>query len=142
MTVSMLTTKLSSVITGCGGKETTFSRRSTSGLTRSIPGIIKFSPGTRVRWYLPSLSTIPARAWGIILIAETTMTIAITISTIRAILAADMKFSLFVCIGSFGNYDCDGTVYAGDEYLRSGWNRTGITAGRPRLITKSDCAHC
>src|SRR5919109_281067 len=35
MTVSMLTTRLSSVITGWGGKETTCSRRSISGLTRS-----------------------------------------------------------------------------------------------------------
>ena len=32
MTVSMLTTRLSSVITGCGGNETTCSRRSISGL--------------------------------------------------------------------------------------------------------------
>ena len=32
MTVSMVTTRLSSVITGCGGKETTCSRRSISGL--------------------------------------------------------------------------------------------------------------
>ena len=33
MTVSMLTTRLSSVITGCGGNETTCSRRSISGRT-------------------------------------------------------------------------------------------------------------
>ena len=38
MTVSMLTTRLSSVITGCGGNETTVSRRSISGFTRSTYG--------------------------------------------------------------------------------------------------------
>src|SRR4051795_1237651 len=35
MTVSMPTTRLSSVMTGCGGNETTCSRRSISGFTRA-----------------------------------------------------------------------------------------------------------
>jgi hypothetical protein len=49
MTVSMPTTRLSSVITGWGGKETTCSRRSMSGLTRSTNGMISVSPGSSVR---------------------------------------------------------------------------------------------
>jgi hypothetical protein len=49
MTVSMPTTRLSSVITGCGGNETTCSRRSISGFTRSMNGTIRVSPGSSVR---------------------------------------------------------------------------------------------
>ena len=49
MTVSMLITRLSSVITGCGGNETTVSRRSISGFTRSTYGMISASPASSVR---------------------------------------------------------------------------------------------
>jgi hypothetical protein len=49
MTVSMPTTRLSSVITGCGGNATTCSRRSISGLTRSMNGTISVSPASSVR---------------------------------------------------------------------------------------------
>jgi hypothetical protein len=49
MTVSIPTTRLSSVITGWGGNETTCSRRSISGLTRSTNGMISVSPGSSVR---------------------------------------------------------------------------------------------
>src|SRR3954466_593966 len=64
MTVSMPTTRLSSVMTGCGGKDTTCSRRSISGFTRSMNGTISASPGSSVRWKRPRRSTTPARAWG------------------------------------------------------------------------------
>ena len=50
MTVSIETTRLSSVITGCGGNETTCSRMSISGRTRSMNGTRMFSPGMRVLW--------------------------------------------------------------------------------------------
>ena len=49
MTVSMLTTRLSSVITGCGGNETTCSRRSISGRSRSTNGTTSARPGVSVR---------------------------------------------------------------------------------------------
>ena len=45
MTVSMDTTRLSSVITGCGGKDTTCSRRSISGARRSTNGMRIVRPG-------------------------------------------------------------------------------------------------
>jgi hypothetical protein len=45
----MLTTRLSSVITGCGWKDTTCSRRSISGRMRSTNGTIIASPGESVR---------------------------------------------------------------------------------------------
>src|SRR5215212_3320502 len=66
MTVSIWTTRLSSVITGCGGKDTTCSRRSIRGLTRSTKGTISASPGSSVRWKRPRRSTTPARACGTI----------------------------------------------------------------------------
>jgi hypothetical protein len=49
MTESMLTTRLSSVITGCGGKETTCSRMSISGRSRSMNGITIVRPASSVR---------------------------------------------------------------------------------------------
>ena len=45
----MWTVTLSSVIAGCGGKETTCSRRSISGLSRSTNGTMIVSPGSVVR---------------------------------------------------------------------------------------------
>ncbi len=59
MTVSMLTIRLSLVMTGCGGKLTTCSRRSISGRSRSMNGIIMLRPACSVRWYRPKRSTIP-----------------------------------------------------------------------------------
>jgi len=49
MTVSIPTTRLSSVMTGCGGNATTCSRRSISGFTRSMNGTISVSPASSVR---------------------------------------------------------------------------------------------
>ncbi len=49
MTESMLTTRLSSVITGCGGNETTCSRRSMVARMRSMKGTTSVSPGESVR---------------------------------------------------------------------------------------------
>ena len=73
MTESMLTTRLSSVITGCGGKETTCSRRSISGLMRSTNGTTSARPGVRVREYRPSRSTTAARACGMIRTVRTSV---------------------------------------------------------------------
>ena len=64
MTVLMPTTRLSLVMTGCGGKLTTCSRRSISGRSRSMNGITMFRPACSVRWYRPNRSTMPARACG------------------------------------------------------------------------------
>ncbi len=49
MTESIETVRLSSVITGCGGNETTCSRRSISGLTRSMYGTTSANPASSVR---------------------------------------------------------------------------------------------
>src|SRR3954454_2252380 len=95
MTVSIPTTRLSSVITGCGGNETTCSRRSSSGLTRSTNGTISGSPGGSVRAARPSRSTIPARACGTIRTpAAATMNrnTARTISAIRPAVIAVSSF--------------------------------------------------
>ena len=48
MTVSMLTTRLSDVMTGCGGKVTTCSRRSMLARTLSTNGMRKCRPAVRV----------------------------------------------------------------------------------------------
>ena len=63
-TVSMCTTRLSSVMTGCGAKETTCSRRSTFARIRSTNGTTVLSPASSVRLYEPSRSTTYARACG------------------------------------------------------------------------------
>src|ERR671919_55958 len=55
MTVSMLMTRLSSVMTGCGGKEKTCSRRAISGLTRAKEGTARARAGSRGRWEGPRL---------------------------------------------------------------------------------------
>jgi len=47
-TVSMSTVRLSLVITDCGGKETTCSRKSILSRIRSMNGTKKFSPGLNV----------------------------------------------------------------------------------------------
>src|SRR5919204_1091996 len=82
MTVSMLTTRLSSVITGCGSNETTCSRRSTMSRMRSMNGTTIVNPGLSVRLYRPSRSTTPARACGTmrIVLASTTRTKNATMS--------------------------------------------------------------
>src|SRR6266540_4826772 len=64
MTVSMFTTRLSSVMTGCGANETTCSRRSILSRMRSTNGTTSVSPGVSVRLYRPRRSTTPARACG------------------------------------------------------------------------------
>src|SRR5918996_1413545 len=50
MTVSMLITRLSSVITGCGGNETTCSRRSIRGFKRSAYWTTSAGAGSRGAW--------------------------------------------------------------------------------------------
>src|SRR6185503_14625735 len=69
------TTRLSDVITGCGGKLTTCSRMSTLARTASTNGTRKFRPGVSVRWYLPSRSTTYMRCCG------TTRTDRITVTS-------------------------------------------------------------
>jgi len=70
----METTRLSSVITGWGGNDTTCSRKSINGRTLSMKGTTTFSPGSSVLWYLPSRSTTPARACGMIRMARKSVT--------------------------------------------------------------------
>src|SRR3954454_3710306 len=83
MTVSIETTRLSSVITGCGGKETTCSRMSITYRTRSTNGVTTLRPGCSVARYLPNRSTIPARAWGTILTVLASTRIAKSTSTMK-----------------------------------------------------------
>src|SRR3954453_5393399 len=64
MTVSIDTTRLSSVMTGCGGNDTTCSRRSIMYRTRSTNGTTTLRPAGRLALYFPNRSTIPARACG------------------------------------------------------------------------------
>src|SRR5690606_29872075 len=66
MTVSIDTTRLSEVITGCGGKETTCSRRSTPARTWSTNGMRKWRPAYITVLNLPSRSTMSATACGTI----------------------------------------------------------------------------
>src|SRR5579862_4202919 len=73
MTESIETTRLSSVITGCGLNETTCSRRSISGRRRSTNGTTIARPGVRIRWKRPSRSTMPAFACGTIRIVRASM---------------------------------------------------------------------
>jgi hypothetical protein len=63
-TVSIETTRLSEVITGCGGKLTTCSRMSTLDRTASISGTRRLNPGVSVFWYRPSRSTTNMRCCG------------------------------------------------------------------------------
>src|SRR3954470_10465479 len=95
MTVSIPTTRLSSVITGCGGKETTCSRRSSSGLTRSTNGTISVRPGSSVREERPSRSTIPARACGTIRTPDAATMNRNTARTISAMTPGSTRASSF-----------------------------------------------
>ena len=58
----MLRVRLSSVITGCGGNDTTRSRRSTRARTRSMNGTNKVSCPLTVRLYRPNRSITAASA--------------------------------------------------------------------------------
>ena len=64
LVVSIDTTRLSDVITGCGGKLTTCSRISTLVRTASTNGTNRFRPGFKVRLYLPRRSTTSIRCCG------------------------------------------------------------------------------
>src|SRR5688572_6329300 len=82
----MPTCRLSEVITGCGGKLMTCSRRSMVARTRSTNGTSRLSPGDRVRLYRPSRSITFAWACGTIvtLLARTiAISNAITITAMR-----------------------------------------------------------
>src|SRR3954469_15702359 len=107
MTVSMLTTRLSSVITGCGGNETTCSRRSISGRTRSMNGTISAKPGVSVRLERRSRSTTRARACGTMRIeresvattnaATTRMTISATTGAPSCSFVDERRCALDLC---------------------------------------------
>ena len=97
MTVSMFTTRLSSVITGCGGKETTCSRRSTSGRRRSTNGTSSASPGSSVRVVaaeaLHDARHAPA---GTIRTARASVYTTTNATTIRTIAPADIPLLLYL----------------------------------------------
>src|SRR5581483_1923556 len=101
MTVSMLTTRLSWVMTGCGGKLTTCSRRSSSGRIRSTNGTSTVNPGEHTRWNRPRRSTMPAVACGTIRMVRAKVTTTTKATTMTAIRAA--------VIGATGSADgsCD-----------------------------------
>ena len=84
----MSTLRLSAVITGAPMNETTCSRRSISFLTRSMPGMMKFIPGSSVLRYRPNRSTLRARACGMIRTERSTV-----MTTSSATTAAIMTFS-------------------------------------------------
>ncbi len=74
-TVSIDTVRLSCVITGCGGNDTTCSRRSTFARTLSRKGTRKFNPGDATVRNRPSRSTTADWACGTTINAfVTTMT--------------------------------------------------------------------
>src|SRR3954451_9927457 len=98
MTESMFTVRLSSVMTGCGGNETTCSRRSISGRTRSTYGTTSASPGWSVRRERPRRSTTPARAGGTIRIERATVT-----STTNAIARTTIRPAVISTTSSFGD---------------------------------------
>ena len=102
MTVSMLTTRLSEVMTGCGGKLTTCSRRSTVARGRSMNGTRKCSPAPRVFWYLPSRSMITAVACWTIRTARSTVVTATTTSRIRTMVSRTWAKSTAQCSVSVG----------------------------------------
>ena len=93
MTESIETTRLSSVITGCGSNETTCSRRSISGLSRSTNGITTCRPGVSVEWYRPTRSTTPARACGMTLIVRAKTPITKSTTTAMTMNATSMASS-------------------------------------------------
>src|SRR3954447_5226240 len=133
MTVSMPTTRLSSVITGCGGKETTCSRRSISGFTRSTNGTISASPGSSVRWKRPSRSTTPARACGTMRTPDAATTRTKTIRTSRAMTPPVMGTTSF-------SHERRGALDLDDENPLAGLEDVTLVdrAGRPVLAFELD----
>ncbi len=81
-TVSIETVRLSCVMTGCGGNDTTCSRRSTRARTLSRNGTRKFSPGPATVRNRPSLSMTADCACG-----TTINAFAIVMITNRAMMA-------------------------------------------------------
>src|SRR5690606_11507159 len=116
----MLTTRLSDVMTGCGGNDTTCSRRSTDARTRSMNGTSRCSPGSSVREYRPRRSTMIATACG-------TMRTALTSATMTKIrISARTTYARMVPgLGSF--IDCLLVVVRGTGHpaARCGAGRAG-----------------
>src|SRR3954468_7775274 len=96
MTVSIETTRLSDVITGCGGKLTTCSRMSTLVRTASTNGTSRLSPGFSVRWYLPSRSTTSIRCCGTTRIDRST--VITTISATKTAIAMRIIWPTYVSV--------------------------------------------
>ena len=69
-TVSICIVTLSFVITGCGGKSTTFSFSEILLATRSMIGTVKCTPVLHVAWYPPRRSMTYAFACGTILMLQ------------------------------------------------------------------------
>src|SRR5690606_6846104 len=119
----MLTTRLSDVMTGCGGNDTTCSRRSTDARTRSMNGTSRCSPGSSVREYRPRRSTMIATACG-------TMRTALTSATMTKIrISARTTYARIVPgLGPF--IDCllvvgRATGRPAARYGCAGWSRPG-----------------
>src|SRR3954466_1300796 len=132
MTVSMPTTRLSSVMTGCGGKLTTCSRRSINGRMRSTNGTRMVGPGGHARWKRPSRSMIPAVACGTMRTVRMTVMRTKTAITATAMSAAVIQVSL----GKVDGKDDGGrTVDLCDIHGRTGRDDVGVVvrAGAPDL---------
>src|ERR1700742_4222976 len=107
----MFTVRLSSVITGCGGKDTTRSRRSTRARTLSMNGSSSVSWPDTVLLYRPSRSMTAASACGISAIDLATTMAANTTSTptrIRPATAPSIRVSFRSCPGSLDGFLDDG----------------------------------
>src|SRR3954454_3176177 len=87
----MPTCRLSAVITGCGGKEMTCSRRSIVARTRSTKGTSSARPGESVRLYRPSRSTTLAWACGTIVTLRARTRITNGAITMRVITAGGTR---------------------------------------------------
>src|SRR5208337_3673068 len=90
----MLRVRLSSVITGCGGNDTTRSRRSTRARMRSMNGTNKVSCPLTVRLYRPKRSITAASACGI---SATDLATTMIAKITRA--AATTRKAIAPCIG-------------------------------------------
>ncbi len=89
-TVSMDTVRLSSVITGCGGNETTCSRRSIRALIRSRNGTSQTSPALGALLNRPSRSMTAACACGMTFTERKSTTTIRTTTTMATISTGSM----------------------------------------------------
>src|SRR6185437_14047192 len=119
----MLTVRLSWVMTGCGGKDTTRSRRSTRARTRSMNGTSSVRCPLTVRLYRPNRSITAASACGISATDFATTTMVNTTSAAKNSRTRvppapiDVPFSQLLDVPE---YHCRGTVDVHDGHRLAG----------------------